>query len=154
MSLTLITAPAGAGKTQYVIQQIRAQCEAKALPRILVILPSGAQVVALRDRLGQLPNPTFGVTLIHFHNLYHDILDAAEALPRLMPEAARYRVVRAVIRQLADTNQLPHFAAIANKPGFIATVSALIGDLKEALTTPEQVSTAAATPRTRDLAAI
>lgn len=154
MSLTLITAPAGAGKTQYVIEQIRAQCETQALPRILVILPSGAQLIALRERLGILPQATFGVTLTHFHNLYHDILDSAEALPRLMPEAARYRVVRAVIHQLADTNQLPYFAVIADKPGFIATVSALIGDLKEALTTPEQFSEVASTPRTRDLAAI
>ena len=154
MPLTLITAPAGAGKTQYVIQQICARCETKALPRIMVILPSSTQLVALRDRLGELPNPTFGVTLTHYHNLYHSILDEAEALPRLMPEAARYRVVRAVIHRLAETQQLPYFVAIADKPGFIATVSALIGDLKEALTTPEQFSAAASTPRTRDLAAI
>ncbi|MBI5034299.1 MAG: exodeoxyribonuclease V subunit gamma [Chloroflexi bacterium] len=154
MLLALITAPAGAGKTQYVIEQICAHCETKPLPKILVILPSGAQLVALRERLGALPHPLFGVTLADFHTLYHDILDSGEALPRLMPEAARYRVVRAVIQQLTRANQLPYFAPIANKPGFISNVAKLIADLKESVTLPDKFSDVASTPRTRDLATI
>ncbi len=154
MALDLFTASAGAGKTQYVINQVCAQCEQKPLPRVLVILPSGAQLVAFRERLAATTIATFGVILTDFHTLYHDILDAASVLPRLMPEAARYRVVRTVIRQLAAANQLPYFAPIAEKPGFIAAVSDLIAELKEGLTQPDNFAQLASTPRSRDLAAI
>lgn len=147
MSLNLFTAPAGAGKTQHVIEQIRARCEHNPLPRVLVIVPASAQLVALRERL---PRATFGVTLTEFHSLYRDILDAAGELPRLMPDAARYRVMRHVIRTCA----LAHFAPIAEKPGFIASVSTFIADLKARAIFPDDFARATKSPRARDLAAI
>jgi ATP-dependent helicase/DNAse subunit B len=128
MSLNIANAPAGAGKSQFVIAQIRVQCQRKALPRVLVILASAAQLVTFRERLAADATSTFGATLTDFHTLYRDVLDSVGALPRLMPEAARYRVVRAVIRQLTAANQLPYFAPIAEKPGFIAAVSDLIAE--------------------------
>lgn len=154
MALTLITAAAGAGKTQYVIEQIQKYSGHKPLARVLIILPSGGQLVALRERIGALPRPTFGVLLTDFHTLYHDILDAADAPPRLLPEAARYRVVRAMILLLAGIDQLPYFARIADKPGFITATSRFIADLKEGRVQPETFSALANTPRVSDLASI
>lgn len=154
MPLYLHTAPASAGKTQYVIEQIQTFCAAKKMPRILIILPSRAQITAFRERLGKLPCPAFGVTLTDFHTLYHSILDSADALPRLMPEAARYRVLRAVLRLLVSTDSLPYFAPIADKPGFITALSGFIAELKEGRVLPERFSELATTPRVQDLAHI
>ncbi len=103
MALMLVTAPAGAGKTQFVIEQIRAHTAACRLPRILVTLPSGPQLVALRERPGASKAGTFGATLTEFHTLDHDLRDAADLLPRLLPEAARYRLIRALIRRLVGS---------------------------------------------------
>ena len=146
MPLRLLTAPAGAGKTQFVLDRISNLHACNTLPRVLIIVPSGAQLIAFRHRLGEM----FGVTLTAFHTLYHDVLDTAGELPRLMPEAARYRVMRHVIA----TTSLDHFAPIAEKPGFIASVAKRIAELKEASVFPENFAEVADTPRTRDLAAI
>lgn len=154
MPLHLLTAPAGAGKTQHIIEQIRAYSERAPFARMLIILPSGAQRTAFRTRLGNSNVATLGVTLTDFHTLYRDILDAAGALPRLLPEAARYRLLRAIIRELAAKNQLPYFAPIVAKPGFITAVGDLIVELKEGLVLPERLAELARTPRLRDLATI
>lgn len=154
MALYLLTSPSGAGKTQHVIEQIQILCAAKTLPRILILLPSRAQINAFRERLGKLPRPAFGVTLTDFHTLYRSILDSADALPRLMPEAARYRVLRALLRMLVSTDSLPYFAPIADKPGFISAVAEFIAELKEGRVLPERFAELAATPRVQDLAQI
>lgn len=152
MPLHLITSPSGAGKTQYVIERIQSVCTATKLPRILIILPSNTQISAFRERLGKMPCPAFGVTLTAFPTLYHSILDSADALPNLMPEAARYRVLRAVLRLLASTESLPYFAPIADKPGFILATAGLIAELKEGRVLPERLAELATTPRVRDIA--
>lgn len=154
MALYLVTSPAGAGKTQYVIEQIQTLCAAKPLPRILILLPTRAQTSAFRERLGKLPRPVFGVTLADFHALYHSILDSAEALPRWMPEAARYRVLRALLQKLVCANELAYLAPIADKPGLINVVAEIIAELKEGGVPPERLSELATTPRVRDLARI
>jgi ATP-dependent helicase/nuclease subunit B len=154
MSLELITAPAGSGKTQCVLEQIRAQCERNPLSRILVIVPSSAQLIGLRQRLGALAACAFGVTLTDFHTLYRDLLDTAGVLPRQLPETARYRILRAIICQLATTDQLHYFAPLAEKPGFIGAVSDLLAELQASSTLPEHFAQLATTPRTRDLATI
>ncbi len=154
MGPTLFTASAGSGKTHYIIEQIRVQGQENQLPRILVILASGTQLIAFRQRIARATITTFGVTLTDFHTLYRDILDAAGRLPRVIPETARYRIVRAIIRGPATANQLSYFAPIAEKPGFIAAVSDLIAELKDGLTQPEKFAQLASTPRCRDLAAI
>lgn len=123
MSLVLITAPAGSGKTQFVLEQIRAQCERNPLLRILVIVPSSAQLIGLRQRWGALTACAFDVTLTDFHTLHRDLLDTAGILPRQLPETARYRILCAIICQLATTDQLHYFASLAEKPGFIGAVS-------------------------------
>ncbi len=154
MALHLLTSPSGAGKTQAIIAQIQRIGAAKKMPRILIILPSRAQLTAFRERMGKLPRPVFGVTLTDFHTLYHSILDSAEALPRLMPEAARYRVLRALLQRLVAEKKLPYFAPIADKPGFITAVAGFIAELKEGRVLPEHFSELGTTPRVQDLAQI
>jgi ATP-dependent helicase/nuclease subunit B len=154
MTVNLITAPAGAGKTQYVVEQICKHSADRRPPRILVILPSGPQLVALRERLGASAAAAFGVTLTEFHTLYHDLLDAADKLPRLLAEAARYRLVRAIIRRFAGEGKLPYFSPIAAKPGFVAAVLKFIADAKQARLSPELLLPLDSSPRMRDLAAI
>jgi len=56
----------------------------------------------------------------------------------LLSHPARYRLLRAIVRQLAATNQLAYFAPIAEKPGFIHAVADLIAELKENLVSPRR----------------
>jgi len=154
MALSLFTSPAGAGKTQYVIEQIQKLCAAKSLPRILILLPTRAQTNAFRERLGKSARPLFGVTLADFYALYHSILDSAATLPRGLSEAARYRVLRALLQRLARAGELTYLAPIADKPGLINVVAEIIAELKEGCVPPARLSELALTPRVRDLARI
>jgi ATP-dependent helicase/nuclease subunit B len=138
MPLHLLTAPAGAGKTQYIIEQIRAASARAPIARCLVIVPSHAQLAAFRERLGASAPVILGVTLTDFHTLYRDLLDAAGTQVTLLSHPARYRLLRAIVRQLAATNQLAYFAPIAEKPGFIHAVADLIAELKENLVSPRR----------------
>lgn len=154
MTLRLITARAGAGKTQHVVTQIRFHCENKPLPRILVVLPTASQKSAFHQRLAALARPLFGVTLCDFPALYGDLLDGAGALPNLIREPARRLMLRSVVGRLARSNHLPYLAPIADKPGLIRAVSQFISDLKWSQITPDEFAESADTPRLRDLATI
>ncbi len=154
MTLRLITARAGAGKTQHVVTQIRFHCENKPLPRILVLLPTAAQKGAFRQRLAALARPLFGVTLSDFPSLYRDLLDVAGVMPAILREPARDLALRSVVARLARSNHLPYLGAIADKPGLLAAIARFIRDVKCNLVTPEEFASLADTPRLRDLATI
>ncbi len=153
MALTLYAAPAGAGKTAAVLEKICARQRAQPLARALVILPSNAHTLAARQRLAKQP-AQLGVTLLEFDTLYREILDAAGIAVQSLTQAARYRLLRALLRERAAAGALVYFAPIADQPGLIDAFAQFISDVKRARLTPETLHAHATLPRMRDLAAV
>lgn len=154
MPLNLLTAPAGAGKTAYMLEQLCALTAANPLARGLLILPSNAHVRAVRERLAANQTAQLGITLTEFGALYRDILDASGTAARVLTDTARYRLLRAVLRDHAARGELAYFAPIADKPGLIEAVAQFIADAKRARLEPEKLDPSADSPRLRDLATI
>ncbi len=131
MTTHLYLAPAGHGKTTYVLRRIRQARAELPLAPIAVILPNQAQVHAFRRRLSA-GGGALGVNLGTFYTLYPEILAwAGQPQPRL-PEPVQFRLLRHIVAQLSDDNRLTHYAPLRDKPGFVVALRALVEELKRA----------------------
>jgi superfamily I DNA/RNA helicase len=96
----LLLAPAGHGKTQFVIEQIRATIASEPLAPVLVIVPNSIQANNFRKRLSASPfgysaGGALGVEVHTFHTLYAELLTrAGQPLPLLL-DPVRELVARA-----------------------------------------------------------
>ena len=154
MTLKLVTAPAGAGKTEYVLEQIRAHTALNPLARVLILLPSSGHSIALRERMHSARTAQLGVTLTEFSKLYREILDASGQAVRVLSDTARYRLLRVLLREHVAQNKLEYFAPIADKPGLIDAFARFMTDVKRARISHEKFADLANTARLRDLAKI
>ncbi len=150
---------AGCGKTHAVIDEILALRALSPFRPIWVLLASGPQVAAFRQRMLRVSGDEgvlFGVEFFNFEALYHRLLDRAGDPQRAIGQAAVTQVLRRVTEQLYDEGGLELFGPIARTPGFVALVARLVGELKQALVRPEQYREAAGQlgPKDRDLARI
>jgi ATP-dependent helicase/DNAse subunit B len=150
MPATLLTAPAGYGKTRYLITQIVALKQQHPLARVWVLLPTDLQINAFRDRLNEAQTPIFGIEYFNFYKLYARLLDIAGIPQRSLQNGARFRILREVIAGLP----LEHFDKIRETPGFISILESFIDELKQAHVEPETFTQHADSPKDRDLAAI
>ncbi len=131
MAVHLYLAPAGHGKTAYVLERIRQVRTADPLAPITVILPNQPQVEAFRARLS-VRGGALGVNLGTFYNLYAEVLAwAGQPEPRL-PEPVQYRLLRTIVMRLADEGRLVYYAPLRDKPGFVTALRVLIEELKRA----------------------
>ncbi len=131
MTVNLYLAPAGHGKTTYVVEYIRQARAANPLSPVIVILPNQAQVGAFRHRLGTIGGG-LGVGLGTFYTLYPELLaKAGQPAPRL-PEAVQYRLIRSIVAHLTDNGHLPYYAPLRDKPGFVVALRSLLEELKRA----------------------
>ncbi|NJN97005.1 MAG: hypothetical protein HC875_24375 [Anaerolineales bacterium] len=131
MATHLYLAPAGHGKTAYVLERIRQTRAADPLASITVILPNQPQVDAFRRRLSD-GGGALGVNLGTFYNLYAEVLAwAGQPEPRL-PEAVQYRLLRTIVLRLTDEGRLTYYAPLSDKPGFVTALRVLIEELKRA----------------------
>ena len=131
MAVHLYLAPAGQGKTAYVLERIHQVRAGDPLAPISVILPNQAQVSAFRRRLAA-GGGALDVSVGTFYSLYPEVLAWARKLEPCLPEAAQYRLIRNIVARLADEGRLRHYASLRDKPGFIAAVRALLEELKRA----------------------
>jgi ATP-dependent helicase/nuclease subunit B len=131
MAVHLYLAPAGQGKTAYVLQRIQHTRAADPLAPVRVIVPNQAQVSAFRQRMAK-DGGALGVSVGTFYALYPEVLAwAGKAEPRL-PEPAQYRLLRSIVARLADADRLPAYAPLRDKPGFLVALRALLEELKRA----------------------
>ncbi|MFN2273007.1 MAG: hypothetical protein ACK2US_19365, partial [Anaerolineae bacterium] len=148
----LYLAPAASGKTAYVLNLVReAAQDLTATPRVIV--PSHLQVRAWRHRLAEAGG-AIGVRILTFDNLYAECLGLAGEIYTELSEPVQYRLIRAVVDEVA----LDHFSPLRASPGFIQILEQLIGELKAARIWPEAFSHAVTAlgdePRLRELATI
>ncbi len=149
MSSRLLTAPAGAGKTTYAIEQIIRHRQLHPWQPVWILLPTTLQINEFRERLLQTP-VMFGVHYFTFYQLYNHLLNLMGSFQRQMQGSSVYRVVRQIISDL----DLQYFEPIADKPGFVGLIAEFIYELKQARVSPDRFSRYASTSKDYDLAAI
>jgi ATP-dependent helicase/nuclease subunit B len=147
----LLLAPAGHGKTQFVIEQIRATLANEPLSPIIVIVPNSIQAAGFRQRLCA-SGGALGVDVHTFHTLYAEILTRAGQPIPLLTDPVRIRLLRDIVDDLYERGKSPlpvgegkgegihHFAALRDKPGFIALLRNTIEELKRGRITPDVFS--------------
>ncbi len=152
MTVHLYLAPAGAGKTAYVLDLAREaardlQVEAR------VCLPTHLQAQAWRRRLA-LAGGAMGVRVMTFDQLYVACLQAAGESYAELSEPVQYRLIRSILERLP----LDYYAALTGLPGFIQVIQDFIGELKAARVLPEDflqaVSEMGGSPRLVELGRI
>ncbi len=155
MTVRLLLAPAGRGKTQYAIDRIRATLAAEPLAPIAVVLPNQTRVFEFRSRLAA-NGGALGVDLFTFHTLYAELLARAGEPKARLPDPARVRLLRAIVDRLCEESRLRHYAPLRDKPGFVAALRDTIEELKRARVQPDAFFSAVMGlgPRLEELAAI
>ena len=156
MPAQIYAAPTAAGKTAWVIEQVRDA--AKSLRRTpYVVVATPLQAAALRRRLAAAGG-ALGVRIVTFDGLYAALLQHAHAAYTELEEPVRYRLLRTVLDELVAGGRLTFYRNLVARPGFISAMEALIGELKGAGITPAQCERAcaalAAGPRLAELGAV
>jgi len=136
MSTRLFVAPAGAGKTAFVIEYARATAR-DLRASSLVLLPSAAQAEAFRRRLAA--SGALGVQVNTFSGLYRAILNRAGAPIITLTDPARYRVLRDQMDALHESGHLVHYEPLRQRPGFIRVLSELIHEFKQGMISPNDL---------------
>ena len=135
----LLLAPAGHGKTQFVIEQIRATLASEPLSPVIVIVPNSIQAAGFRQRLCAAGG-ALGVEVHTFHTLYSELLiRAGQPIPLLL-DPVRIRLLRSIVDDLCESGAMTHFAALRDKPGFIALLRNSIEEFKRARIFPDDFS--------------
>lgn len=139
MGTRLYLAPAGCGKTAYVLEQARAAAaQMHAMPRICVASP--LQRWAVQRRVAEAGG-AIGVHTVLLSDLYRELLMAVDeggAGYTLLSDPVQYRLLRTLLRQL----DLDHFARLVDQPGFIQVLQELIAEFKGARIDPAALARA------------
>ncbi len=150
----LLLAPAGYGKTESVIRRIRQLLADEKLAPVLVIVPNMIQAGGFRQRL-VAAGGALGVEVHTFHTLYAELLARAGQPIPLLTDPVRLRLLRNIVDGLCEKGKsalflgesqglgtIRHYAALRDKPGFIAALRNTIEELKRARILPEDFARA------------
>ncbi len=154
---TLLLAPVGAGKTEAALDRLTAALAARPFARIWTLLATDRQIHAFRQRMvtrSGAPSAIFNVAFFNFYTLYAHLLERAGVPQRCLDEAARFRLLRAIIEQQARDGLLELFGEIATTRGFVRVVGRFIDELKTNGITPEEFAARANAPKDFELAQI
>ncbi len=156
MPAQILLAPVGAGKTAYVLERLSQTLAADPFPRVWVLVSGKRQEDAFRQRLVEQHGRQvyFNVEFFTVYQLYRRLLNIAQQPPRMLDEAARFGLLRAIINQLNAQGRLQVYAGIADTPGFVRIMAAFIYELKQNLVRPEDFTDHAHTPKDQDIAHI
>ncbi len=155
MAPRLLLAPAGHGKTEYIIQRIRGLLTDEPLVPVIVIVPNRIQASGFRKRLSA-SGGALGVEVHTFHTLYAELLIRAGRPIPLLLDPVRIRLLRAIIDNLCERGEMKYYAGLRDKPGFIALLRNSIEELKRARIFPDDFSAAVEGlgPRLEELALV
>lgn len=155
MPLEVSAAPVAAGKSAWLIAQLRRAATAGQTP--LAGVATTRQAQQLRQRLATAGG-ALGAHFFTFDELYTAILNFTGDAHTEVHRAARQRLLRAAVDELAGAGALPFYAALVARPGFIATLERLHFELSGANIRPAAFAAAltqlAAPSRLTELAAI
>jgi|GEM_PF-1043962 len=145
-SLTLLLAPAAAGKTRAALDALCAPRRGRAL----LLVPDRRQQRQLKARLTGVPR----VGVHQFDSLTRMLLRRAGIAVADLSGTMHTLLLRRVLRELNAAGAVPTFARVVHKPGFVANIGMLIAEAQDAGVTPQQLADAAVTPYDAELGAI
>jgi ATP-dependent helicase/nuclease subunit B len=157
MPTQILLAPVGAGKTSRALDQLIATLDAQPFARVWVLVSGKRQEDAFRQRLIERGRTVyFNVEFFSFYQLYHRLLNIAQQPPRMLDDAARFGLLRAILSNLKAEGNLQVFDAIAETPGFVRIMAEFIYELKQNLVLPNDFSALAQTlaPKDQEIASI
>ncbi|MGB9802692.1 PD-(D/E)XK nuclease family protein, partial [Desulfofundulus sp.] len=135
MSLRLLLGRAGTGKTHRCLMEICAELEREPLgPPLLLIVP--AQATFNMERELALLGGGLRVQVYSFHRLAHRVLREAGGAALLpVSELGRRMMLKKIL--IEEKGNLGLMGSLAGRPGFLASLSDLIGELKMHRVAPE-----------------
>jgi len=117
----------------------------RPLARILVVAPSGRQVLRLRESLARDLGGAAGVDVLNYQGLAFRILDAgAEPLPRIASGPLLSALTRHLLDSIPD-GDLRNYASL--RPAAVTALARLLGELGEAGVRPADLRAADGSPR-------
>jgi len=159
MPTTILQAAVGAGKTETALKRLSQTINDRSRPfaRAWVLLATKRQEYAFRQRLIDLDDGRsvyFNAEFFNFYELNAHLLNLNGQPPRRIDEAARIRLLRTILFNLLDGDELQTFAPIARKVGFLSLVADLIYELKQNRVYPDAFKQASTSAKDRELALI
>ena len=143
-NITVMLAPAGAGKTAAALARLAELRRGRAL----LLLPSQLHVRRLSPQIVKLRASPYTFDRLASLALRRAAIDVPLITPLL-----RAALVRNVLHELVIAGQLPLIGGVAHKPGYVAAVGALITELCEAECAPAALAAAGIGPYDAELAA-
>lgn len=145
-AVTILLAPAAAGKTEAALKALAAPRRGRAL----LLLPGALHRLRLAPRFAGLPRLRAGT----FERIATVLLRRAGERPELVSERLRAALLRAELRALVAAGRLPRFASVAHKAGFVAEALRLIDELQACELPPAQLAGAGVSVYDGELATI
>ncbi|MCY4023501.1 MAG: PD-(D/E)XK nuclease family protein [Anaerolineaceae bacterium] len=154
---TILLAPPGAGKTDYVLQTLREIQDKPDWQETWLLTPGRTQEQFLRQRLLASAGDgaaLFNVRFLRFHNLARTLSALAGRSTRVLQEEERRDLLRDLLEDLAGGGELKLFSQAADLGGMLRAILSFIDELRAKLISPEALAAAARSTRERELAAI
>lgn len=145
-NVTLITAPAGAGKSASIIERLRQPNTGQTL----VVVPDRLQ----RDQFKSAVKDLRQVHSVHFYGLVRSLLRRLEYEPQDLSNSVRFGVIRSLIHDLVQEGRLPYLQQAYHKSGLISQIIAVIDALGEGNSDVSQLAQAGLRPYDAEIALI
>ncbi len=143
--ITLLMGPVSSGKTTAALQELATPYTGQTF----FLVPGGLQQQQIKQRL-----PHQHIRVQTFTSLARSILRAADADLPPLDDATRSLLLRGLLRDMAAAGELPQFARVAQKPGFIALIGELLDEARSAEVTPHMLEHVSGIPYTAELSAV
>ncbi len=159
MAHRLLLAPAGPGKTAFVLARLRAlkRSQGERLPKIWALLATRRQTLSFRQQLIEAEDAAsayFNIEFFNFYSLNARLLKIAGAPVRRLNPQTRFRLLRRLLAQMQAAGELETFQRIADTRGFVKILADFINELKQAKVDVEDFAEAAASAKDQEIARI
>ena len=159
MPAFLHLAPAGSGKTEYVLDRLFdvIQGRGKDFPKVWVLLATGRQVLDFRQRLAERSQDATAFCNVEFFSFYAlnaRLLNLARRPARRIQATTQLALLRQLVAGANAAGQLKHFHRIAHTRGFIEVLADLINELKQNGIDVDQFDHAASSKKDYDISVL
>lgn len=142
--VTVLTGPAGAGKTAAVVALYRQHLDELGCPHCLLIVPNAPAAAQMRQRLLELSESgvLIAPAVTTFAGLAVGILSAAGRPAGMLSSVQRRLLLGGIVARLRADGALKALGPLVDTPGLVSALDASIAELKRAAVEPEALARA------------